>query len=301
VFFAIATCSILIACRGDSSHRAPGDLTQAENDDRVGQKVVRCGIEEIDPNKVEDLNDMLSLARIKTNDAHRPIASVIVPVIVHIIASGPSAEEGMVSDAQLEAQMQVLNSAYSGASGGASTPFQFVIVGVTRTINPYWASMTLGSSAEAEAKAALREGGRETLNLYLAAPPDGTLGWATFPWDYDSDPLLDGVVVLFDSIPGGALPPYNEGDTATHEIGHWLGLFHTFQGECSDLNDTIGDTPAEERPAYGCPVGRNTCSPSDAPDSVNNYMNYSDDYCLFEFSPEQADRIDVLGSDLRGL
>jgi hypothetical protein len=223
--------------------------------------------------------------------------SVQVPVYFHVINRGKGVENGDISGKMINDQISVLNNSF------ASTGFQFQLVEVTRTTNPEWFEMMPGTEAELAAKTALRRGGAESLNIYTANPGGAYLGWAYYPFDYPEAGVLDGVVVLYSSLPGGSAAPYNLGATATHEVGHFLGLAHTFTYACDTLGDAVADTPAERLPAFGCPVGRDTCpgssSKSLGPDPVENYMDYSDDACMFRFTTGQAVRMNAAWATYR--
>ena len=223
----------------------------------------------------------------------------VVPTWVHVISRGAGFENGEVPDRMIAAQMKVLNESFAGYTGGAPTGFAFELAGVTRTTNARWYNMLILSREEREAKTALRRGGPETLNIYLTSG-GGYLGWATFPSSYKSQPSQDGVVVDFRSLPGGPYEDYSEGDTATHEVGHWLALYHTFQNGCTPNNDYVADTAAERYPAFGCPVGRDTCGRNyDGLDPVENFMDYTDDACMYAFTSGQVSRMQSAWSTYR--
>jgi hypothetical protein len=190
---------------------------------------------------------------------------------------------GNVPASQINSQMTVLNNAYAGSG------ISYSLAGTDYTNNASWYTVGYGSTAEKQMKYALHRGTRQALNIYLANIGGGLLGWSTFP--NGADALMDGVVILNSSLPGGSAAPYNLGDTATHEVGHWNGLFHTFQGGCSKTGDQVSDTPAEKSPAYGCPTNLDTCRRDPGLDPVHNFMDYSDDACMFEFTNGQRTRM----------
>jgi len=230
-------------------------------------------------------------------------ATVTIPVYYHVVNKGTGIANGDVPDSQIQAQLNVLNEAYAGTTGGAATAFTFQLVAVDRTTNATWFNAGQGTTAERQMKSALRKGGANALNIYSTnAGGGGLLGWATFPSSYTSNPSYDGVVILYASVPGGNAAPYNLGDTGTHEVGHWLGLYHTFQGGCSSSNDYVDDTPAERSPAYGCPTNRDSCTGRRyvGVDPIENFMDYTDDSCMFKFTAGQASRMSSLFSAYRG-
>ncbi len=213
-------------------------------------------------------------------------ATVTIPVYVHVMTSKTGA--GNVSAARIARQVTVLNQTYSGKDadhpGGVDTGFRFRLAGADRHANTTW--HTDGDSETYRAQT--RKGGRGALNIWLV--DFGYLGIATFPWDDAGAAGIDGIRVQYSSLPGGSATHYDEGKTVTHETGHWLGLFHTFQDGCGSPGDEVADTPAQASPSTGCPTGRDSCT---APglDPIHNYMDYSYDACYQSFTVDQVARM----------
>jgi hypothetical protein len=246
---------------------------------------LRCGTKE---DKDADDDDKGASAR---QEAVVAAAGGVIDVYFHVIRKGSGIANGDIPDSQIAAQINVLNNAY------ATTGWSFNLVATDRTTNSTWYTAGPGTTAETQMKNALRRGTADDLNIYSANPGGGLLGWATFPSSYAGNPKNDGVVILFSSVPGGTAAPYNLGDTATHEVGHWMGLYHTFQGGCSknatNGGDFVADTPAERSPAYGCPMGRDSCKNIAGLDPITNFMDYTDDACMNTFTAGQDARMDA--------
>jgi hypothetical protein len=213
-----------------------------------------------------------------------PDAKIRVLLWVHIV------EDGVLGlpDRAVTQQVKALNQAYGGKFGGVDTGVRFELKGITHTSNREWFRDPLGN--EAAMKDKLHVGGPETLNLYVAQLSELVLGYATYPYWYQDEPDLDGVVIDWRSVPGGPLRNFDKGFTAVHEIGHWMGLLHTFENGCTSPGDDVDDTPFEAQPATGCPARKDTCT-ARGKDPIHNYMDYTMDRCMREFTAGQAARM----------
>jgi hypothetical protein len=251
------------------------------------ERVSRCGVK--DPTAAEQ-SAIEEAAKGGTDKG----GTIRVPVYWHIIttASGGGNVSALVPD-----QMQVLNTEFNGSG------FTFELANVSVVANNTWFYAAAGSAEESQMKAALRKGGPESLNIYTTNG-DVYLGWATPAFYYKFFPSYDGVVLWWAAMPGTGLAgpsseepdgvlTYDQGDTGTHEVGHWLGLDHTFaSGGCTHPGDKIKDTPTEAEPQFYC-VHRDSCTgpPFPGSDPITNFMDYVDDVCMDHFTSDQTKRM----------
>lgn len=224
-----------------------------------------------------------------------------IPVVWHVLYANNGT--GNIPDSAIYSQMDILNEdfrAIAGSLGGNGTDcrIEFVMAttdpngnpstGITRHKSNKWYNDGSGYTS-------VRWDTNRYLNIYTNTA-GGNLGYAYVPSGGGVvGSSFDGVRMLWSTIganaPIGA--PYNLGRTVTHEVGHYLGLYHTFQGGCasqsgcSNNGDLICDTNPEGSPNYS-PCSRSSCG---SPDPTNNYMDYSDDICMTEFTPNQANRM----------
>jgi hypothetical protein len=233
---------------------------------------------------------------------YNPGVTLTIPVVVHVIQRTNGT--GFISQAMVQSQIDILNEdflALAGTNGapGTNAKIQFELA----TVDPNGAS-TNGITYSSN-NTWFGDGGNywNTLawdtNNYLNIYTNDAGGFLGYVPDFPQGGIVgsnaDRVVVYWAAFGRNAPtgPPYNQGRTATHEVGHYLGLYHTFDGGCGGGNcytsgDRICDTNPESSPTFGCPGNKVSCG---SQDPIHNYMDYSDDTCMWEFTPEQVNRM----------
>ncbi len=228
-----------------------------------------------------------------------------IPVVVHVIQS--TSGVGFLSEAMVQSQIDILNEDFQAIAGSNGAPgenmnIEFYLAdedpngnptnGITYSTNNTWFNDS-GTYYNTLAWDTNRY-----LNIYTNQA-SGALGYVSgFPTDSNFvGTNRDRVVVLYSTFGRNApFSPFDLGRTGTHEVGHYFGLYHTFQGGCGissapgcyTSGDRICDTNAESGPYFGCGFGRSTCGSADP---IDNYMDYSDDRCMNKFTPEQVNRM----------
>jgi hypothetical protein len=240
---------------------------------------------------------------------------ITIPVVVHVVYNLASQN---ISDAQIQSQIDVLNQDFRKLnpdfvntpgvfqSAGADCEIHFVLArrtpngdsttGITRTATAV-SSFTYNDNVKYTAL-----GGRDAwpatdyLNIWVCKLSNGLLGYAQFP---GGPAATDGVVVSFRAFGtnGAVLAPFNKGRTATHEVGHWLNLYHIWGddgGSCAD-SDMVNDTPDQASENYGCPTyPKLSCNNGPGGEMFMNFMDYTDDACMSLFTNGQKSRMHAL-------
>jgi hypothetical protein len=236
------------------------------------------------------------------SEEYAPTTMFEIPVVVHVIEHSDGT--GHLTPEQVQSQIDVLNEDFlalpgTNGAGGTDARIQFRLAtvdaeglptsGITYTVNDFWFNDN-GAYWNA-----LAWDTRRFLNIYVNDLPEDLIGYA-YPAQYglaglDEDRVVVDWIVFGRNAAYG--PPYDQGRTATHEIGHYLGLEHTFEGGCAGGNcyatgDLICDTNEVAFENYGCDTSAASCGASDP---IHNYMDYTDDLCMWEFTPEQVRRM----------
>jgi hypothetical protein len=251
----------------------------------------------------------------ENNSSNHKRAVVTIPVVFHVVYNTTIQN---VSDAQIQSQLTVLNadfrklnadaslvpSAFAGLAADCEIQFCLAQQDPTglATTGIIRKSTTSTSFSTNDAVKYAAQGGstiwdrNKYLNIWVCNLSGGVLGYAQFP---GGPAATDGVVITYTTLGtmGTAASPYNKGRTATHEVGHWVNLFHIWgdDGTACTGSDLVGDTPNQADENYGCPTfPQVSCSNGTNGDMFMNYMDYTNDACMYMFTTGQKTRLSAL-------
>ncbi len=289
--------------------------TSTQEQDLLGDAPVavttrHCATEEVfqeqlrnDPSLAQRMAAIEQFTRDFANspDAGRLVRGVMeIPVVVNVLWK--TSDEN-VSIHQINSQITALNEDYSAnnsdyssvpgifssiASGNCNIRFVLDAVNRKQTTKRSW---NANDAMKKSKQGGIDATGPDTkLNMWVCTLSNGILGYAQFP---GGPAATDGVVILNTGFgtTGTAQAPFDKGRTATHEIGHWFNLRHIW-GDSNCGDDLVGDTPIHTTANFGCPgTPTSTCGGTAHPMMTMNYMDYTDDPCMFMFTLGQKTRM----------
>ena len=305
----VAMSFAIVSCSDTSLDNTDTALNSLNKSSRVDSKDRGCAsMDVLEENMKEDpsLKNKMDEIEKHTKDFEKKMKGsrvgatgvLVIPVVVNVLYG--NANEN-ISDAQIQSQIDILNQDFSATNSDLSLvpsaftsavsnlEYQFVLSSVVRKAG------NKASWGTRDAMKSSKKGGinptspTTTLNIWVCNIGGGILGYAQFP---GGSSATDGVVVgpQYFGNTGYVSAPYDKGRTATHEVGHWLNLRHIW-GDASCGNDQVADTPTQQTANYGCPsFPRVTCSNGPNGDMFMNYMDYTNDACMYMFSGGQKTR-----------
>ena len=252
------------------------------------ERVIRvCGT--MPPTIDEILFSKLETEQWLAENDSRDDSLLIVYVAWHVIHASNNA--GNLTDVQIEYQIQVMNYDFQEHN------IAFILDTIDRTANDTWFEGwdPDNGGMDTQGMQALNYDPYHYLNIYSAELAGGagfvTCGYTWWPTNYGEGHYRQGISIDYRCIAGGS---YGD-DTATHEIGHYFGLYHTFQTDCSAPDDAVADTPRNHSDyLHGCNSSQDSCPDDPGNDPVSNYMNYSSVGCTHNFTLGQKDRMDAI-------
>ncbi|MGB3005008.1 MAG: zinc metalloprotease [Chitinophagaceae bacterium] len=307
-FVLLATGALLFAIGCTKSAKNEPLATSQEDETSTPVTQRQCASNDVleeqlkaDPGLVQRMNQIEEFTKqVEANPLQYRLVNGVfeIPVVFNVLYKTAAQN---VSQAQLQSQIDVLNEDYAATNAdynltstynsvkSGNIGVRFVLDQVKRrsTTTTSWST---NDAMKKSAKGIAPTSPTTKLNIWVCNMGGGILGYAQFPGGASA---TDGVV-LDDNATGRvgtAAAPFNKGRTATHEVGHWLNLRHIW-GDATCGNDQVGDTPLHNTANYGCPAAghKSTCTGTPV-EMTMNYMDYTDDACMYMFSAGQKTRM----------